>query len=104
MSAGRSPGEGLDEDEEVDEEGEEEECDGGGMSAPIMDSTVSTATAALQARRGVGRPLRWMEHLKMERLKQVNGVLPKLGTLSPTLPPRCSTLPAILNKGNYSFL
>ncbi|XP_062335796.1 transcriptional activator GLI3 [Osmerus eperlanus] len=70
------------------------------MSAPIMDSTVSTATAALQARRGVGRPLRWMEHLKMERLKQVNGALPRLGTLSPTLPPRGSTLPAILTKGS----
>uniref|UniRef100_A0A667ZA97 GLI family zinc finger 3 n=1 Tax=Myripristis murdjan TaxID=586833 RepID=A0A667ZA97_9TELE len=60
-----------------------------GEPAPIMDSTVSTATAAmltLQARRSVGRPLRWMEHIKMERLKQVNGALPRLGPLSPTPP------------------
>uniref|UniRef100_A0A665T7E7 C2H2-type domain-containing protein n=1 Tax=Echeneis naucrates TaxID=173247 RepID=A0A665T7E7_ECHNA len=66
-----------------------------GEPAPIMDSTVSTATAAmltLQARRSVGRPLRWMEHIKMERLKQVNGALPRLGPLSPTPPPKGSCL------------
>uniref|UniRef100_A0A8D3DI68 C2H2-type domain-containing protein n=1 Tax=Scophthalmus maximus TaxID=52904 RepID=A0A8D3DI68_SCOMX len=77
-----------------------------GESAPIMDSTVSTATAAmltLQARRSVGRPLRWMEHIKMERLKQVNGVLPRLGPLSPTPPPKGSTLPFILGKGKINF-
>uniref|UniRef100_A0A672YFI2 C2H2-type domain-containing protein n=1 Tax=Sphaeramia orbicularis TaxID=375764 RepID=A0A672YFI2_9TELE len=74
-----------------------------GERAPIMDSTVSTATAAmltLQARRSVGRPLRWMEHIKMERLKQVNGALPRLGPLSPTPPPKASTLPNILGKGS----
>ncbi|XP_029002787.1 transcriptional activator GLI3 [Betta splendens] len=103
VSAGRSPGEGLVEDEEDDENaGEaEEECEG--EPAPIMDSTVSTATAAmltLQARRSVGRPLRWMEHVKMERLKQVNGAVPRLGPLSPTPPPRGSTLPNILGKGS----
>uniref|UniRef100_A0A8C9XTD7 GLI family zinc finger 3 n=1 Tax=Sander lucioperca TaxID=283035 RepID=A0A8C9XTD7_SANLU len=73
-----------------------------GEPAPIMDSTVSTATAAmltLQARRSIGRPLRWMEHIKMERLKQVNGALPRLGPLSPTPPPKGSTLPNILGKG-----
>lgn len=97
MSAGRSPGEGLEEDEgqeDIDEEEVEEECVG--VRAPVMDSTVSTATAAmltLQARRSVGRPLRWMEHIKMERLKQVNGAL------SPTPPPKGSTLPNILGKG-----
>uniref|UniRef100_A0A8C2XLP7 GLI family zinc finger 3 n=1 Tax=Cyclopterus lumpus TaxID=8103 RepID=A0A8C2XLP7_CYCLU len=104
VSAGRSPGEGLEEDEEQEdiEEEVEEECVG--VRAPIMDSTVSTATAAmltLQARRSVGRPLRWMEHIKMERLKQVNGVLPRLGPLSPTPPPKGSTLPNILGKGSY---
>lgn len=103
MSAGRSPGEGLEEDEDEDEneeEAEEEECEG--EPAPIMDSTVSTATTAtltLQARRSVGRPLRWMEHIKMERLKQVNEALPRLGPLSPTPPPKGSTLPNILGKG-----
>lgn len=102
MSAGRSPGEGLEEDEENEEHGEEadEECEG--EPAPIMDSTVSTATTAmltLQARRSVGRPLRWMEHIKMERLKQVNGALPRLGPLSPSPPPRVSALPNILGKG-----
>ncbi|XP_056220051.1 transcriptional activator GLI3 isoform X2 [Seriola aureovittata] len=103
VSAGRSPGEGLEEDEEKEENEEEaeEECEG--EPAPIMDSTVSTATAAmltLQARRSVGRPLRWMEHIKMERLKQVNGALPRLGPLSPTPPPKGSTLPNILGKGS----
>lgn len=107
MSAGRSPGEGLEEDEgkeEIEEE-VEEVCEG--EPAPIMDSTVSTATAAmltLQARRSIGRPLRWMEHIKMERLKQVNGALPRLGPLSPTPPPKGSTLPNILGKGKFNLL
>lgn len=99
VSAGRSPGEGLEENEEKEEN--EEECEEG-EQAPIMDSTVSTASTAmltLQARRSVGRSLRWMEHVKMERLKQVNDVLPRLGPLSPTPPPKVSTLPNILGKG-----
>ncbi|KAM9333225.1 transcriptional activator GLI3 [Pholidichthys leucotaenia] len=105
VSAGRSPGEGLEEDEEKDEneeESEEEECEGE-PAAPIMDSTVSTATAAmltLQARRSIGRPLRWMEHVKMERLKQVNGALPRLGPLSPTPPPKGSAVPSTQGKGS----
>ncbi|XP_068200018.1 transcriptional activator GLI3 isoform X2 [Antennarius striatus] len=103
VSAGRSPGEGLEENEEKDENEEDadEECEG--EPAPIMDSTVSTATTAmltLQARRSVGRPLRWMEHIKMERLKQVNGALPRLGPLSPTPPIKGSMLPSILGKGS----
>uniref|UniRef100_A0A1A8HXY6 GLI-Kruppel family member GLI3 n=1 Tax=Nothobranchius kuhntae TaxID=321403 RepID=A0A1A8HXY6_NOTKU len=103
VSAGRLPGEGLEEDEEEEENEEEaeEECEV--EPAPIMDSTVSTATAAmltLQARRSIGRPLRWMEHMKMERLKQVNGALPRLGSLSPTPPPKGSALPSILGKGS----
>lgn len=99
VSAGRSPGEGLEESEEKEEHEEEREE---GEPAPIMDSTVSTASTAvltLQARRSVGRSLRWMEHVKMERLKQVNEALPRLGPLSPTLPPKVSTLPNILGKG-----
>lgn len=102
MSAGRSPGEGLEEDERA--EGNEEEAEG--EPAPIMDSTVSTATAAmmtLQARRSIGRPLRWMEHMKMERLKQVNGALPRLGPLSPTPPPKGSAVLNILGKGKLSI-
>ncbi|XP_061777662.1 transcriptional activator GLI3 [Nerophis ophidion] len=97
VSAGRSPGEWLEEDEDETEEEHH------GQPAPIMDSTVSTATAAmltLQARRSVGRPLRWMEHLKMERLKQVNGALPRLGPLSPPPPLKGSTLPTIQGKGS----
>lgn len=106
MSAGRSPGEGLEEDEGrgENEEEAEEECEG--EPAPIMDSTVSTATAAmltLQARRSIGRPLRWMEHMKMERLKQVNGALPRLGPLSPTPPPKGSAVPNILGKGKANL-
>ncbi|XP_072307262.1 transcriptional activator GLI3 [Eucyclogobius newberryi] len=100
VSAGGLAGEGLEEDEEREEEHEEEgeeECEEEG--APIMDSTVSTATATiltLQARHSLGRPLRWMEHLKMERLKQVNGGLPRL---SPTPPPRAPAPPAPMGKG-----
>ncbi|XP_033841872.1 transcriptional activator GLI3 [Periophthalmus magnuspinnatus] len=98
VSVGGLAGEGLEEDEEREEEEEaEDECEGQG--APIMDSTVSTATATmltLQARRNLGRPLRWMEHLKMERLKQVNGGLPRL---SPTPPPRAPAPPAPMGKG-----
>ncbi|XP_028289014.1 transcriptional activator GLI3 [Parambassis ranga] len=103
VSAGRSPGEGLGEDEEKEENEEEAEDECEGEPAPIMDSTVSTGTAAmltLQARRSIGRPLRWMEHIKMERLKQVNGELPRLGPLSPTPPPKCSAVPNILGKGS----
>lgn len=102
MSAGGSPGEGLEENEEKEQHEEaDEECEDG-EQAPIMDSTVSTASTAvltLQARRSVGRSLRWMEHVKMERLKQVNEALPRLGPLSPTPPPKVSTLPSILGKG-----
>ncbi|KAM4544164.1 transcriptional activator GLI3 isoform 1-T1 [Fundulus diaphanus] len=103
VSARRSPGEGLEEDEEEEENEEEveEECEG--EPVPAMDSTMSAATTAmltLQARRGIGRPLRWMEHMKMERLKQVNGALPRLGSLSPTPPPKSSAMPNILGKGS----
>ncbi|XP_043103562.1 transcriptional activator GLI3 [Puntigrus tetrazona] len=85
--------------EEKEEEGEGEEED-----APIMDSTVSTATTtaatlALQTRRSVGRPLRWIEHVKMERLRQVNGAVPRLGHMSPTPPPKGQALPALTGKG-----
>uniref|UniRef100_A0A4W4EXF1 C2H2-type domain-containing protein n=1 Tax=Electrophorus electricus TaxID=8005 RepID=A0A4W4EXF1_ELEEL len=86
------------EDEEEDEgEGEEEDT-------PIMDCTVSTATApacalTLRTRRGLGRPLRWMEQVKMERLRQVNGSVPRLGHLSPTLPPTGQVLPVLTGKG-----
>ncbi|XP_050954009.1 transcriptional activator GLI3 [Labeo rohita] len=88
------------ENEEEEEEGEGEEED-----APIMDSTVSTATTtaatlALQSRRSVGRPLRWMEHVKMERLRQVNGAVPRLGHMSPTPPPKGQALPALTGKGS----
>uniref|UniRef100_A0A8C4Z4U6 C2H2-type domain-containing protein n=1 Tax=Gadus morhua TaxID=8049 RepID=A0A8C4Z4U6_GADMO len=86
VSAGRSPGAGL----AAEERG----------TAAIMDGMVSTVTLGVQARRGVGRPLRWMEHLKMERLKQVNGSLTRLGSLSPTPPPRGPSLPHILGKGS----
>uniref|UniRef100_A0A8C3SDN4 C2H2-type domain-containing protein n=1 Tax=Chelydra serpentina TaxID=8475 RepID=A0A8C3SDN4_CHESE len=59
---------------------------------PIMDSTISTATTALglQARRNM-TGTKWMEQVKLERLKQVNGVLPRLNPIpsskAPTLPP-----------------
>ncbi|XP_059380385.1 transcriptional activator GLI3-like [Carassius carassius] len=91
----------IEENEEKEEEGEGEEEE----LAPIMDSTVSTgtttaATLALQTRRSVGRPLRWMEHVKMERLRQVNGAVPRLGHMSPTLPTKGQILPALTGKGS----
>ncbi|XP_028825607.1 transcriptional activator GLI3 isoform X2 [Denticeps clupeoides] len=88
-------GEDDDDDDDENEEGEERENE-----VPIMDSTVSTATLALQARRSVARPFRWMEHVKMERLKQVNGTLPRLGHLSPTPPSKGQALPTIMGKGS----
>ncbi|KAL1006931.1 hypothetical protein UPYG_G00079010 [Umbra pygmaea] len=100
------PGEGLGEEEGELEDENEDENDEEGLGGGC-DSTVSTATAAtlaLLTRRRVGRPMRWMEHMKMERLKQVNGGggggEPRLGPLSPTPPPKGpTTLPAILGKG-----
>uniref|UniRef100_A0AAR2J4Y0 C2H2-type domain-containing protein n=1 Tax=Pygocentrus nattereri TaxID=42514 RepID=A0AAR2J4Y0_PYGNA len=93
------------EDQEDEEEEEEDDREGEEEDAPIMDSTVSTATAtaaalALQTRRSLGRPLRWMEQVKMERLRQVNGGIPRLGHLSPTLPPKGQALPALIGKGS----
>ncbi len=87
-----------------DQKNEEEEGEGEEEDAPIIDSTVSTATTtvatlALQTRRSVGRPLRWMEHVKMERLRQVNGAVPRLGHMSPTPPPKGQALPALTGKG-----
>uniref|UniRef100_A0A8C9WI40 GLI family zinc finger 3 n=1 Tax=Scleropages formosus TaxID=113540 RepID=A0A8C9WI40_SCLFO len=73
---------------------------GGGLIegvAPVMDSTVSTATLTLQARRSVAPP-RWVEHIKMQKLKQVNGILPRL---CPTAVPKGPTLPSITGNGSY---
>ncbi|KAJ8272716.1 hypothetical protein GJAV_G00092570 [Gymnothorax javanicus] len=73
-------------EEEVDEEG------------PIMDATVSTGTLALQGHRNTA-PLRWVELIKTERLKQVNGSMPHL---SPTAPPGGPALPPITGgRGGY---
>ncbi|XP_051784794.1 transcriptional activator GLI3 [Erpetoichthys calabaricus] len=68
--------------------------------APIMDSTVSTATTALglQARRNVAG-MRWMEQVKVEKLKQINGVLPRL---NPVPPPKGLALPPIIGTGTQS--
>ncbi|XP_036102559.1 transcriptional activator GLI3 isoform X1 [Molossus molossus] len=58
---------------------------------PVMDSTISTATTALalQARRNPAGT-KWMEHVKLERLKQVNGMLPRLNPILPPKPPAVS--------------
>uniref|UniRef100_A0A8D0WJ86 GLI family zinc finger 3 n=1 Tax=Sus scrofa TaxID=9823 RepID=A0A8D0WJ86_PIG len=60
---------------------------------PIMDSTISTATTALalQARRNPAGT-KWMEHVKLERLKQVNGLLPRLNPIPPPKAPVVSPL------------
>ena len=74
--------------------------DGGGVGdlsaideTPIMDSTISTATTALalQARRNPAGT-KWMEHVKLERLKQVNGMLPRLNPIQPPKAPAVSPL------------
>lgn len=64
---------------------------------PIMDSTISTATTALalQARRNPAGT-RWMEHVKLERLKQVNGMLPRL---NPILPPKAPAVSPLIGNG-----
>ncbi|XP_063063072.1 transcriptional activator GLI3 [Engraulis encrasicolus] len=100
-------GDALDEEDEEDDDDDFLDEDGllGRHRAPIMDATVSTATLALQARRNVGRPPRWMEQVKMERLRQVNGAVtgaPPAGLphLSPTPPTKGHGLPNILGKGS----
>ncbi|XP_075068644.1 transcriptional activator GLI3 isoform X2 [Mixophyes fleayi] len=59
---------------------------------PIMDSTISTATTGLglQGRR-IMTGTKWMEQVKVERIKQINGMLPRLNPVPPSktlsLPP-----------------
>uniref|UniRef100_A0A8D0LAA5 GLI family zinc finger 3 n=1 Tax=Sphenodon punctatus TaxID=8508 RepID=A0A8D0LAA5_SPHPU len=67
---------------------------------PIMDSTISTATTALglQARRNM-TGTKWMEQVKLERLKQVNGMLPRLNPIPPSKAP---TLPPLAGNGTQS--
>ncbi|XP_072455215.1 transcriptional activator GLI3 isoform X1 [Notamacropus eugenii] len=67
---------------------------------PIMDSTISTATTALalQARRNT-TGTKWMEQVKAERLKQVNGMLPRL---NPLPPPKAPVLAPIIGNGIQS--
>ncbi|KAM4705803.1 transcriptional activator GLI3 [Rhinophrynus dorsalis] len=64
---------------------------------PIMDSTISTATTGLglQGRR-IMSGTKWMEQIKVERIKQVNGMLPRLNPVPPSKPP---TLPPITGNG-----
>uniref|UniRef100_A0A8D2L3L2 GLI family zinc finger 3 n=1 Tax=Varanus komodoensis TaxID=61221 RepID=A0A8D2L3L2_VARKO len=67
---------------------------------PIMDSTISTATTALglQARRHMTET-KWMEQVKLERLNQINGVLPRLNPIPPSKAP---TLPPLIGNGTQS--
>ncbi|KAJ6662045.1 hypothetical protein lerEdw1_012892 [Lerista edwardsae] len=67
---------------------------------PIMDSTISTATTALglQARRNMTET-KWMEQVKLERLKQINGVLPRLNPMPPSKAP---ILPPLIGNGTQS--
>ncbi|XP_062969847.1 transcriptional activator GLI3 [Cynocephalus volans] len=67
---------------------------------PIMDSTISTATTALalQARRNPAGT-KWMEHVKLERLKQVNGMLPRL---NPVLPHKAPAVSPVIGNGTQS--
>uniref|UniRef100_A0A8D0E166 GLI family zinc finger 3 n=1 Tax=Salvator merianae TaxID=96440 RepID=A0A8D0E166_SALMN len=67
---------------------------------PIMDSTISTATTSLglQARRNMTET-KWMEQVKLERLKQINGMLPRLNPLPPSKAP---ALPPLVGNGTHS--
>ncbi|XP_078544324.1 transcriptional activator GLI3 [Lissotriton helveticus] len=67
---------------------------------PIMDSTISTANSALglQARR-IMTGTRWMEQVKVEKFKQVNGMLPRL---NPVPPSRAPNIPLINGNGFQS--
>ncbi|XP_072567861.1 transcriptional activator GLI3 [Paramormyrops kingsleyae] len=90
-------GAGEDEDDEEEELEEDDE-------APMVDSTVSAGgspAVALRSCRAAGRPLRWMERVKMERLKQVNGALPRVVPHSPSPPPTGPALPPIIGNGSY---
>ncbi|MCJ8745662.1 hypothetical protein PDJAM_G00132780 [Pangasius djambal] len=97
-------GEEVVEDQEFEEENEEKNTAREEEDSPIMVSTASTATAttatlALQPRRSLSQPLRWMEQIKMERLRQVNGRTSRLGHLSPTAPSKGHGLPSLTGKG-----
>ncbi|KAF4075886.1 hypothetical protein AMELA_G00224040 [Ameiurus melas] len=97
-------GEEVVEDQEFEEEDEEKDTEVVQEESPIMVSTVSTAaataaTVALQPCRSLGQPLRWMEQVKMERLRQVNGGTSRLGHLSPTASSKSHSLPSLTMKG-----
>ncbi|KAM9308877.1 transcriptional activator GLI3 [Gastrophryne carolinensis] len=65
---------------------------------PIMDSTISTATTGLglQGRR-IMTGTKWMEQVKAERIKQINGMLPRLNPVPP--PSKAPSLPPITGNG-----
>ncbi|KAM5157250.1 transcriptional activator GLI3 [Mantella aurantiaca] len=67
---------------------------------PIMDSTISTATTGLglQGRR-IMTGTKWMEQVKLERIKQINGILPRL---NPVPPSKAPSLPPITGNGFQS--
>ncbi|KAI5617063.1 transcriptional activator GLI3, partial [Silurus asotus] len=92
------------EDQKFEDEDEEKHTKGEELDSPIMVATVSTATAtaatlALQPCRSLGQPMRWMEQVKMERLRQVNGGTSRLKYLSPTAPTEDNSLPSLTGKG-----
>lgn len=94
----------MEEDQEFEEEDEEKDTVGEEEGSPIMVSTVSTAiataaTLALQPHRNLGQPLRWMEQVKMLRLRQVNEGTSRLGHLSHTAPSKGHSLPSLTKKG-----
>ncbi|XP_027032444.2 transcriptional activator GLI3 isoform X2 [Tachysurus fulvidraco] len=92
------------EDQEFEQKDEEKDNEGEEGYSSIMVFTVSTATAiaatlALQSHRSLGQPLRWMEQVKIDRLRQVNGETSRLGHLSHTAPSKVHSLPTLTGKG-----
>ncbi|KAM9436107.1 transcriptional activator GLI3 [Clarias gariepinus] len=97
-------GEEVLENQEFEEEDDKEDIEGEEEDSPGMVYTVSTATAtaatlALQPRRSLGPRLHWMEQVKRERLRQVNGGTSRLGHLSPTALSKGHSLPSLTVKG-----
>lgn len=89
------------EDDKEDIEGEEE--DSPGMVYTVSTATATAATLALQPRRSLGPRLHWMEQVKRERLRQVNGGTSRLGHLSPTALSKGHSLPSLTVKGKSTM-
>lgn len=98
----------AEEDQKFKEENEKKDTEGEEEKSPFVVSTVSTDTdmetiLALQTCRNLGQPLRWMEQVKMERLRQVNRETSRLGHVLPNAAFKGHCLPSLTGKGKALF-